>query len=262
MTTFDSIDQIGPIIPKNSVICGDCLAVMPKIPDKSAQLVLADLPYGTIKGGCDWDQIIPFEPLWEQYERIIADNGAIVLTASQPFTSLLVTSNPKLFKYELIWCKEQGTQPQLCNIQPMKAHENILVFGKGRITYNPQFTIGTPYNKKQPKDIAKIVHLGRTKFSGVAKSNSTKRYPISYLHFNCDRTGHHPTQKPTSLFEYLIRTYSNKSDTVLDNTAGSGTTALAAINTYRNYILIEQNPDYYQTILSRIRNNPIPLDVF
>lgn len=261
MTTFDSIDQIGPIIPKNSVTCGDCLAVMPKIPDKSVQLILADLPYGTIKGGCDWDTIIPFEPLWEQYERIIADNGAIVLTASQPFTSLLVASNPKLFKYELIWCKEQGNQPQLCNIQPMKAHENILVFGKGRLTYNPQFTTGKPYNKKQPKEICKAEHLGRTNFSGVAKTNSTKRYPISYLRFNCERTGHHPTQKPVPLFEYLIKTYTNKGDTVLDNTAGSGTTALAAINTHRKYILIEQEMKYINTIVSRINNTSPPLGI-
>ena len=260
MNIYRNSEDIPNPIPLNSAVNGDCLEIMAKIPDKSIDMVLCDLPYGTI--ACKWDQIIPFEPLWSHYERIIKDNGAIILTASQPFTSLLVASNLKLFKYELIWCKEQGNQPQLCNIQPMKAHENILVFGKGRLKYNPQFTIGTPYNKKQPPKIQNLRHCGQTKFTGIAKVNSTKRYPISYLKFPCDRTGLHPTQKPLSLFEYLLKTYSDIGDTILDNTAGSFTTAVASINLHRNFIVIEKDPDIFQIGVNRVHNTPIPLNVY
>ena len=178
----------------------DCIGKkgMRILADKSIDMILCDLPYGTT--ACKWDTVIPFQPLLKQYKRIIKDNRAIVLTASQPFTSMLVMSNLKMFKYELVWIKEQGNQPQLCNIQPMKAHENILIFGKGKVVYNPQFTKGIPYsdNRKSKKDLIvnNIKHLGRTKFSGKVKNNESKRYPISYHKFNCERSGLNTTQKP------------------------------------------------------------------
>ena len=238
----------------NKVICGDCLSIMPQIPDKSIDMILCDLPYGTT--ACKWDTIIPFEPLWKQYKRIIKDNGAIVLTASQPFTSALVMSNIKMFKYELLWLKEQGNQPQLCNIQPMKAHENILIFGNGKLTYNPQFTEGKPYsdNRKSKKGLVvnNIKHLGKTKFSGTVKNNVIKRFPLSFRQINCERTGLHPTQKPVVLFEYLIKTYTNEGDLVLDNCAGSGTTGVACKNLNRKYILIEKEPKYIEIINKRL----------
>ena len=144
----------------------------------------------------------------------------------------------------------------------MKAHENILIFGKSKLKYNPQFTHGIPYSKKQPDKIQNLRHCGQTKFTGIAKTNETKRYPLSYLKFPCDRTGLHPTQKPLALFENLIKTYSDQNDTILDSTAGSFTTAVAAINTYRNFIVIEKDPSIFQIGLTRVNNTPIPLNVY
>ncbi len=231
----------------------DCIGEkgMRILPDKSIDMILCDLPYGTT--ACKWDTIIPFEPLWEQYKRIIKDNGAIILTASQPFTSKLVMSNIKMFKYELLWIKEQGNQPQLCNIQPMKAHENILIFGNRKLTYNPQFTRGKPYNKKRPTEIVKAQHLGRTAFSGIKKNNETKRYPLSYRPFNCERTGKHPTQKPVALFEYLIKTYTNEGNIILDNCIGSGTTAIACVHLKRHYIGFDTSKKYCKVAKARLQ---------
>jgi len=238
----------------NKVILGDCLEVMKDIPDKSIDMILCDLPYGTTS--CKWDTIIPFEPLWEQYKRIIKDNGAIVLTASQPFTSALVMSNIKMFKYELIWNKDLCKNPGLAKIRPLPSFENILVFGKGKVIYNPQMEEGKPYTdiRKKPTQ----VHNGNEHkygFSGntVNVINSGYRFPKSVITIrNANFKGQHPTQKPVALFEYLIKTYTNEGDLVLDNCAGSGTTGVACKNLNRNFILIEKEPEYIDIINKRL----------
>ena len=239
------------MLEKNSVHHGDCLELMKLIEDKSIDLILADLPYGTT--ACKWDTIIPFEPLWEQYKRIIKDNGAIVLTASQPFTSALVMSNIKMFKYEWIWEKHQGTNPMNAKISPLKSHENILCFGK-KIKYNPQMGKGKPYygfysDKKQSDVYGGGKSLHRSNPEG-------SRYPKTVLYFTKDNGKRlHPTQKPVALFEYLIKTYTNEGDLVLDNCAGSFTTAIAAENTKRNWICIEQLEEYCEIGKKRIEEN-------
>lgn len=236
----------------NQILHGDCLELMKDIPNGSIDMILCDLPYGTT--ACKWDVIIPFEKLWEQYERIIKQNGAIVLTASQPFTSALVMSNQKMFKYELIWDKNKGTQPQLANIQPMKSHENILVFGKCKVIYNPQKQIGTPYMRVNKGSSEKDNHIKG--LNPIIQNNDGFRFPKSIMLFPRDFSAQsrlHPTQKPVALFEYLIKTYSNEGDLVLDNCAGSGTTAIACLNTNRNYICIEKDKQYFDIGGERIR---------
>jgi len=239
----------------NKIIQGDCLEVMKDIPDKSIDLVLADLPYGTT--ACKWDTIIPFEPLWEQYKRVIKDNGAIVLTASQPFTSALVMSNIKMFKYELIWNKDLCKNPGLAKIRPLPSFENILVFGKGKVVYNPQMEEGKPYNDVRKKPTQ--VHNGNEHkygFSGntVNVINNGYRFPKSVITIrNANFKGQHPTQKPVALFEYLIKTYTNEGDLVLDNCAGSGTTGVACKNLNRNFILIEKDKEYCKIAEERLR---------
>ena len=238
----------------NKVIHGDCLEVMPTLPDKSIDMILCDLPYGTT--ACKWDTVIPFEPLWKEYRRLIKDNGAIVLTASQPFTSALVMSNPDMFRYEWVWEKAIGANPLLCKKQPMKYHENILVFYKQQPTYNPQMTKGKRRDK-QPKmwGAKQDENWGGAmrQVKGVVNINDVY-YPRSYQYFSNanQKEKIHPTQKPVALFEYLIRTYTNEGETVLDNCAGSGTTAIACINTNRNYILIEKEKEYIDIINKRI----------
>ena len=237
---------------ENKVIQGDCLEVMKDIPDKSIDMILCDLPYGTT--ACKWDTIIPFEPLWEQYKRIIKDNGAIVLTASQPFTSALVMSNIKMFKYEWVWEKSKATGYLNSKIMPMVAHENILVFGKGKTKYNPQKIAGEPYNKgkaHRPTD----VYGSQTET--LVKNDDGTRYPRTVQYFiTVESEGKlHPTQKPVALFEYLIKTYTNEGDLVLDNCAGSGTTGVACKNLNRNYILIEKETEYIDVINKRLSIN-------
>ncbi len=234
----------------NKVICGDCLEVMKDIPDKSIDMILCDLPYGTT--ACKWDTIIPFEPLWEQYRRIIKDNGAIVLTASQPFTSALVMSNTKMFRTELLWIKEQGTNQFLAKYYPLKQHENILIFCKTTPVYNPQFE--DVKIKKSLRD----KNGGEDKITGIKLkpteyNNNGKKYPTSLIKVNRELQNRlHPTQKPVALFEYLIKTYTNEGDLVLDNCAGSGTTGVACKNTNRNYILIEKEQEYCDIIKERV----------
>ena len=204
-------------------------------------MIFMDLPYRTT--ACKWT-IIPFEPLWEQYKRIIKDNGAIVLTASQPFTSALVMSNFKMFKYEWIWEKTQATGHLDSKKKPMKAHENICVFYNKQPTYNFQKTFGhkrkvslAKHKENTDKNQAEIYHKA-DKFTDY---DTTERYPRSVLVFSSDKQkcSLHPTQKPVALFEYLIKTYTNEGDLVLDNCIGSGTTAIVCINTKRNFIGIE-----------------------
>ena len=240
---------------------GDCLVEMDKIADKSVDMILCDLPYGTT--ACKWDTIIPFDKLWEQYERIIKPNGAIVLTASQPFTSALVMSNPKLFKYEWIYQKAVGSNFAALKYQPMKEHENILIFGKGTTNYYPikeeRKGSGKERQKagyKNSKATAKTGQFIGGVMDATKRTNDYDelRYPSSIQYFNNrdkDR-GMHPTQKPVLLFEYLIKTYTNEGELVLDNTAGSGTTAIACLNTKRQFIVMEKEQKYYDIILKRV----------
>lgn len=236
---------------KSETLLGDCLELMKDIPNASIDMILCDLPYGTT--ACKWDLVIPFDKLWEQYERIIKDNRAIALTSSQPFTTDLINSNRDIFKYEMIWDKNKGCQPALAKIQPMKSHENILVFGKGKLLYNPQMSIGTPYernNNGYKKDNNHKLGL-----KPIVQKNEGVRYPKTILMYPKEwsaQTLLTPTQKPVALFEYLIKTYTNEGDTVLDNCAGSGTTAIACINTKRNYILMEKEQRYFDMINKRI----------
>jgi len=242
-------------MPKIELIQGDCLEKMKDIPDGSIDMILCDLPYGTT--ACKWDTIIPFEPLWEQYKRIIKDNGAIVLTASQPLTSALVMSNIKMFKYEWIWEKSIGANPLLCKKQPMKYHENILVFANGKTIYNPQMTKGKMRDKR-PKMFGnkKDENWGGAmrEIKGIENINDDY-YPRSYQYFsNANQKDKlHPTQKPVALFEYLIKTYTNEGDLVLDNCAGSGTTGVACKKTGRNFIGIEISEKYCEIARKRLQ---------
>ena len=228
------------------LIQGDCLEVMKSIPDKSIDAIICDLPYGTT--ACKWDSVIPFEPLWAQYKRIIKDNGAIVLTASQPFTTALISSNLKDFKYCLVWDKTKSGNFALAKKQPMKSHEDICLFYAKQPSYNPQMEIRGKIRKKGgglPSD-----NFGIT----PTISYNNTYYPKSILTFS---TGsrvdhHHPTQKPVALMEYLIKTYTNEGDTVLDNCMGSGTTGVACKNLSRKFIGIEQDANYFEIASKRI----------
>jgi site-specific DNA-methyltransferase (adenine-specific) len=243
---YKNIRKDGRVL-MSKVICGDCLEVMKDIPDKSVDMILCDLPYGTT--ACKWDTIIPFEPLWEQYKRIIKDNGAIVLTASQPFTSALVMSNIKMFKYEWIWEKTIGTNFALVKKQPSKKHENILVFYKKQPTYNPVMETGEPYTDVRKKVERSVGVWGGKTMDKTPIDNKGTRFPSTVQLFsNGNNKTIHPTQKPVALFEYLIKTYTNEGDLVLDNCAGSGTTGVACKNLNRNYILIEKEPEYVEII--------------
>jgi site-specific DNA-methyltransferase (adenine-specific) len=232
----------------NKIHQGDCLDLMWDIDDHSVDMILCDLPYGTT--ACKWDTIIPFEPLWEQYKRIIKDNGAIVLTASQPFTSALVMSNPDMFKYEWIWIKPQGVDPFMAKIRPLNNTEDVLVFGNN-INYFPQKEIGKPYHIIRDKT-PRIKETNNTVMKQTETINNGDRLPTRTLFFKQEK-GLHPTQKPVALFEYLIKTYTSVGDVVLDNTIGSGTTAVAAINTGRNFIGIEMDKGYCDIANKRIQ---------
>ena len=238
------------MIELNKIYNEDCLEGMKRIPDKSIDMILCDLPYGTT--ACKWDTIIPFEPLWEQYERVIKDNGAIVLTASQPFTSALVMSNPDWFKYAWVWVKTKASGHLDAKRKPMKKHEDVLVFGgKGYPIYNPQGLVNGVFKNGRNVDMTDRVY-SQYKNHGVSRKGN---YPKTVLEFaNPSGKGHlHPTQKPVALFEYLIRTYTSEGETVLDNCMGSGTTAIACINTNRNYIGFELDKHYCDIANERIQ---------
>ena len=227
---------------------GDCLEVMKDIPDKSIDMILCDLPYGTTRN--KWDSIIPLNDLWIQYERIIKDNGAIVLFSQMPFTAELVHSNLNLFKYEWIWEKDNGTGFLNAKKMPLKKHENILVFYKKLPTYNPQMRTGfKPYKCKQGRH---STNYGAYEQGHITESNG-ERYPIDIIEFKKD-SGLHPTQKPVALLEYLIKTYTNEGDTVLDNCMGSGSTGIASKELNRNFIGIEIDEKYYKIACERINN--------
>lgn len=226
---------------------GDCLELMKDIPDGSVDMILCDLPYGTT--ACKWDTVIPFEPLWAHYKRVIKENGAIVLFGSEPFSTELRHSNLKMFRYDWVWEKEQGANFMLCKYQPYKVHEIASVFSKKTHAYYPQMTEGRPYvsGKGTSGDITRNVPK-------VQKKNSGTRYPRSIQRFNTDKSkgSLHPTQKPVALLEYLIKTYTNEGETVLDNCMGSGSTGVACVNTGRHFIGMELDAHYYEVACARI----------
>jgi site-specific DNA-methyltransferase (adenine-specific) len=243
---------------KKEIILGDCFDFLPNIEDKSIDLICADLPYGTTK--CKWDSILPLDKLWSEYKRIIKDNGCILLFAQTPFDKVLGASNLDWLKYEWIWEKTQATGFYNAKKMPMKAHENILVFYKKLPTYNPQKTNGhkpmNSYTKKADVQNKTQVY-GKVK-SDVSGGGDTDRYPRSVQVFASDKQKTklngtiHPTQKPLSLIEFLIKTYTNENDLVLDNVAGSGTVAVACEKLNRQYIVMEKEKEYYDIILKRI----------
>jgi len=242
---------------RNEIYKGDCLELMPKlIEDKSIDMIFCDLPYGTTK--CKWDSVIDLPKLWSEYERIIKDNGVILLFAQTPFDKVLGASNLKLLKYEWIWQKTHPTGHLNAKKMPMKAHENLLVFYKKPPPYNPQKTtrhkrkVSSIKHKQACKDIDSEVY---NKGQKPTPYDSTERYPLSVQVFASDKQKSklHPTQKPLSLIEYMIRTYTNEGDLILDNTCGSGTTGLGAKNLKRDYIMMEQDLEHYETACKRVQ---------
>ena len=243
-----------------NLILGDCLEEMKNIPDKSIDMILCDLPYGTTK--CKWDSVIPFDKLWEQYNRLIKEDGAIVLFGKEPFSSQLRISNLEMYKYDWIWVKDTKSNFMQANHQPLNNVELISVFGKGYVrsikdkvmmTYNPQFTESKEY--KLPK-VSKTTDLfGENHKNGVYKHyerDTSKRYPYNIIQFNMDKPKVHPAQKPIALLEYLIKTYTNEDGVVLDNCMGSGSTGVACVNTGRNFVGIELDEKYFNIAKERI----------
>jgi len=233
---------------------GNCLEILPSLADDSVDLLLVDLPYGTT--ACKWDSIIPLDQLWEQYNRVCKENAAMVFTAQQPFTTTLAASNLANLRYEWIWEKPQGTNPMNAKVMPLKAHENILVFYRKKPTYNPQMWYSTPYGGFK-SDTAKIGEVYGSAQSKHRDNPEGTRYPKSVQKWKQEK-GYHPTQKPVSMMEYLIKTYSNEGDTVLDNTMGSGTTGVACANCHRSFIGIEMDATYFEVAKNRIASaNPL-----
>jgi len=237
---------------RNKLIHGDCLEVLKAIPDGSVDMVLCDLPYGTTN--CKWDTVLPLDKLWEEYNRVCKLNAPMVFTAAQPFTSTLISSNIKNFKYTWIWEKSKATGYLNAKKMPLKAHEDVCIFYRKPPTYNPQMWQSTPYNKgkaHRPTDVY------GSQVSVLVKNDSGLRYPRTVQYFKtAESEGKvlHPTQKPISLFEYLIKTYTNPGEIVLDNCVGSGTTAVAAKVSGRDFIGIELEEKYYNIALERLNN--------
>lgn len=226
---------------------GDCLELMKEIPDKSIDMILCDLPYGTTHN--KWDNIISLDALWGGYERVIKNNGAIVLFGDGMFTANLMLSNPKMWRYNLIWDKQRGCDFLNANVKPLKSHEDICVFYKHKPTYNKQYWYSTPYKKTKNGSLSN--NYGDR---GVAYTESAdgKRNPLSILSFPRDGKRLHPTQKPIALCEWLIKTYTNESDVVLDNCMGSGSVGVACINTNRNFIGYELDEKYFEIAKKRL----------
>lgn len=236
----------------SELILGDCIEVMKCMEDKSIDMVLCDLPYGTTK--CKWDTVIPFDDMWEQLNRISKDGAPIVLTAAQPFTSNLIMSNLRGFKYSMVWKKSKCGSPFSAKYRPMCKHEDILVFERrgNRTTYNPQMEIGEPYSRKFTPNKKNEMGFG---IRGSGANNTGTRYPSTVLEFQQKwrrQDQLHTAQKPVELFEYLIKTYSNEGDMVFDGCVGSGTTAIACINTNREYTCVELDEGYFNVARDRI----------
>jgi site-specific DNA-methyltransferase (adenine-specific) len=244
--------------------CGDCLDLMADIEPGSIDLILCDLPYGTT--ACKWDTVIPFEPLWAHYRRLLKPRGAVVLTASQPFTSMLVMSNREWFKYCWVWEKTRVSGFVHAKNKPLKTHEDIAVFSPATTVHASQTDNRMTYNPQGIRPFVEIrsgVRVSRMSFTSTGPrpshglyESSHENYPRSVLNVpSGDNSGSfHPTQKPVALMEYLIRTYSNEGETVLDNCIGSGTTGVACLNTDRNFIGIERDPDYFAIASKRIES--------
>ena len=252
-----------------TLLNGDCLKMMKEIPDNSIDMVLCDLPYGT--SASSWDKKLPMNDLWNEYKRIIKHNRAIVLFSQQPFTSLLITSNIEMWKYNWIWEKDNGTNFMNSHFCPLKITEDICVFGNGatsfvkngeNLIYNPQFSEGKPYsiisgNQKSNSAVVRGGKGGRDDVGGYKTESDGKRYPKNLIKFNRDKDKLHPTQKPVSLCEYLIQTYTNEGDVVLDNCMGSGTTGIACLNTNRKFIGMELDNTYFEIAKKRIEEADI-----
>ena len=236
---------------------GDCLELMKDIPDKSIDMVLCDLPYGTTD--CKWDVIIPFDLLWEQYNRITKDNGVIALFGSEPFSTLLRSSNFKKYKYEWYWIKNSPTGYSFCKYQPMRDVENIIIFkNKSTNKYNPQnlIKLEEPKLKIRKKGQEGLIYEKGNLTNKVYKTEFTN-YPRNTLYFKPERKGMHPTQKPVELLEYLIKTYTNEEEIILDNCMGSGSTGVACLNVNRKFIGIEKEEKYFNIAKERIENHVI-----
>ena len=238
-----------------TLLQGDCLELMKDIPDKSIDLILCDLPYGTTRNS--WDEVISFDKLWAQYNRIIKDNGAILLFAQGKFYVNLVSSNMKMFRYDLVWDKELVSGFLNAKRMPLRRHEQVAVFYKHLPTYNPQFTQGKPLHSKgtayQTKELTNN-NYGDFKATDDDRAGSTEKYPTSIMKFQKPHPSVcvHPTQKPVALLEYLIKTYTNEGDTVLDNCMGSGSTGVACQNTNREFIGMELDEKYFNIAKERI----------
>jgi DNA modification methylase len=243
---------------ENRIINADCLNILKQLPDKCIDMILCDLPYGVLNKkneSAKWDAVIPFKPLWEAYERIIKDDGAIVLTASGMFTAELMLSNKKLWRYNLVWKKGNRVSGFLnAKRQPMRNHEDICVFSKKQTKYNPQMTIG---NKNHLKGGGNHKNTQRCygNFKDMPTIQTNEKYPLSVIEIDKEFPQvFHPTQKPVALFEYLIKTYTNENDLVLDNCSGSGTTAIACMHTNRRFICIEKDPEYWKASCKRLED--------
>ena len=236
---------------------GDCLELMDDIESGSIDMILCDLPYGTT--ACKWDTVIPFDPLWEQYKRVIKPKGAIVLFGSQPFTSALVMSNPKMFKHSWVWNKRFAGNFATAKYAPMKIHEDVCVFGIGTVNYTPQMIFrDVPITNGANKCASDSAKFSANSRKEGFKKVYTHKFPESILLHQRER-GLHPTQKPVALCEYLALTYTNGGDTVLDNCMGSGTTGVACLNTGRNFIGIEKDPSYFEIARNRIEGHNMKL---
>ena len=240
----------------STFVNADCFDVFPFIEDKSIDAIICDLPYGTT--ACKWDSILPLDKLWAEYKRVLKDDGCIILTASQPFTSALVMSNPKMFKYEWIWKKTRYSGNLNATRMPLKAHESVLIFAKGKTKYFPIKTEAPEHLIDKRKTINPSIvkdggaYNGSKGFVNIRKKDDGTRYPISVQEFkNPNNNSLHPTQKPIDLMEWLIKTYTNEGDMVLDNTMGSGTTNLACIKLNRKSIGIEKEKQYYDVAVRR-----------
>jgi site-specific DNA-methyltransferase (adenine-specific) len=240
----------------NKIFLGDCLEIMKDIPNKSVDFICCDLPYGSTKN--HWDVVIPFDQLWGQYKRIIKDDGAIALFGTGLFAYKLALSNEKMYKYEIIWHKSKSGSSFTAKYRPVQKHENILIFGKGKVIYNPQLEEGEPYYRKRKANNGDKPN--NHKLGVISESetiNNGFRYPstIQFFQQKWRRQDQlHSTQKPIELIEWLIKSYSNEGDIILDNCAGSSTTAIAAINTNRNWIMIEKDEKYYDLSVKRIND--------
>lgn len=238
-----------------SLYNADCLEAMKELPDGGVDAIICDPPYGTT--ACKWDSIIPLDKMWEQLKRIIKPNGAIILTASQPFTTKLIASNIEMFKYNLIWKKNTCTGFMQAKTKPLKSYEDVVVFGNFKLA--AQYFKGT-YNPQGIESVGKVTYSNKRKadhITGNRKENtaeSNKGYPKDVLEVNSETITTHPTQKPVALMEYLIKTYTNEFETVLDFTMGSGTTGVACANTNRKFIGIELDSNYFNIAKERIEN--------